>query len=65
MDMQETKVVRFKELQKIIPVSRTTIFRWEKQSSFPKHFPIGKNSVAWLLSDVEAWLKEKSKEGKK
>lgn len=62
--MQETKVVRFKELQKIVPVSRSTIFRWEKQSLFPKHFSIGKNSVAWLLSDVETWLLNRAKEGK-
>ena len=59
--MQEARAIRFRELQKKVGASRSTIFRWEKQGVFPQHFSLGKNSVAWLLSDVEKWLLEKSK----
>ncbi len=56
--------IRFPELQKIVPASRSSIFRWEREGTFPKHFKLGKNSVAWLRSDVEKWLLERHKGGK-
>jgi prophage regulatory protein len=59
--MQEDKAVRFKELRKIIPVSRSTIFRWENQNKFPKHFKLGKNLVAWSSSAIAIWLTERVK----
>lgn len=58
--MQEDKAVRFKELQKIVPVSRSTIFRWERDGLFPKHFKLGRNSTAWWLSEITAWLSNRS-----
>lgn len=59
--MHETKAIRFRELQRLIGISRSTVFRWERDGLFPKHFKLGKNSVAWLLSDIEKWLSERSK----
>lgn len=56
MQMQETRAIRFQELHKKVGASRSTISRWEKQGIFPRRFSLGKNSVAWLLSDVEKWL---------
>jgi prophage regulatory protein len=54
--MQESRVIRFPELCKKIGVSRSTIFRWERDKKFPSRFKLGENSIAWLLSDVENWL---------
>ncbi len=60
----QVKAIRFKELKKIVPASRSTIFRWERDKKFPKHFSLGKNSVAWLASDIEAWLRDRANASK-
>lgn len=36
--------------------TKQTIYRWEREGRFPKRIKIGPNSVAWLESDVRAWL---------
>lgn len=61
--MQKDRAIRFPELKEIVGASRSTIFRWEREKKFPKNFRLGPNSVAWLLSDIEEWLLERSKEG--
>jgi len=62
--MQE-RAIRFRELKKIIGASRSTIFRWERDGKFPKHFNLGNNSVAWLASEVEQWIRDRATTGKK
>lgn len=62
--MQETRVIRFAELKVKVGASRSTIFRWERDGKFPRHFSLGANSVAWLLHDVENWIAERAKERK-
>ena len=56
----QDRAVRFPKLKTIVGASRSTIFRWERDGKFPKHFKLGKNSVAWLLSDVQKWLQERA-----
>jgi len=41
--------------------SKQTIYRWESQNLFPKRIRLGANSVAWLESDVRAWLESREK----
>lgn len=54
------KLLYFPEVQEITGgKSRVTIWRWEKAGEFPKHRKIGKRSVAWLSSEVDAWLQSK------
>ena len=36
--------------------SKQTIYRWESLGFFPKRVRLGANSVAWLESEVKAWL---------
>ena len=47
------------EIQKLVPASRTTIFRWEKAELFPKRHKIGLSKVAWLESSIQAWLRSR------
>lgn len=60
MSHQCKKVIRFPALRQIVPVSRVTIYRWEKEGSFPKHVQLGKKSIGWLLNEVESWVFSKS-----
>lgn len=50
------KILRFKELMKILNVSRSTIDRWVKDSNFPKKLNLGANSIGWKEEDILNWI---------
>jgi prophage regulatory protein len=55
------QVVSKKELRTVcgIPYSPQHIARLEAAGKFPKRVRLGQNRVAWLLTEVEAWLDER------
>jgi len=40
-------------------VSKTTIWRLERQGRFPKRIRISPRRVGWLQSEVDAWINER------
>ena len=52
------QIVSKKELRTVcgIPYCPQHIARLEAAGQFPKRIRLGKNRVAWLLSEVEEWL---------
>ncbi|MGL5472962.1 MAG: helix-turn-helix transcriptional regulator [Shewanella sp.] len=56
------RVVRIKELTRIVGLSRSTIYNKLNPKSkgydpeFPKPLRLGASSVGWLLSSVDQWL---------
>lgn len=59
MSNDSIKIVRPKELIEILKISRSTLDRWVKSKNFPNKINLGKNSIGWLWSDVDKWLKNK------
>ena len=47
------------DLQRIVPLSRTTIWGLERQGDFPRRIRIGPNRVAWVEIEVEAWINDR------
>tara|TARA_B110000037_G_C16908608_1_gene419306 strand:+ start:479 stop:667 length:189 start_codon:yes stop_codon:yes gene_type:complete len=47
------------QVEKLIKVSRPTLYRWMKNGDFPKPVHMGANMVRWKASDIENWLAEK------
>ena len=47
------------QLEKLIKVSRPTLYRWMKNGDFPKPVHMGANMVRWKASDIKNWLAEK------
>ncbi len=45
-----------------IRVSPATLLRWEYAGRFPRRIRMAGTSVAWLKSEVEAWLSERASE---
>jgi len=43
----------------ITTLSRTTIWRLEKEKKFPKRRRIGNSSVGWRESEILAWISER------
>ena len=55
----QDRILRIKEVQEIVGVSRSTIWRMERKDEFPARVPLGTSSIGWLKSDIEAWLQTK------
>ena len=52
------KLLREPEVVKITGLSRTTLWRMEKDGNFPKRHKIGLRAVAWLQTDIEQWIED-------
>ena len=50
------RFIDLKELQSLVPLSRTTIWRMEQAGQFPARIRIGKRRVGWRLLEVEEWM---------
>ncbi|ODS23695.1 hypothetical protein AB835_07645 [Candidatus Endobugula sertula] len=55
----EDRILRAHEVQKIVGVSRSTIWRMERKGQFPARLPLGTGSIGWLKSDIEAWMQNR------
>lgn len=50
------RLIREKDRQRITSISRTTAYTLEKEGCFPARKALGRNSCAWLLSDLLFWI---------
>ena len=59
--MSQKRLVSKKELKTVlgIPYSFQHIARLEKAGKFPKRIRLGQNRVAWLMTEIEAWIDER------
>lgn len=51
--------VRERELLTCLPLSRTTLWRWERLQQFPKAVRLGAGIKAWRVADVVRWLQDR------
>lgn len=50
-----TRFIRLPEVLARVGVSWITIYRWEREGSFPRRKRLGRNSVAWVEDEIEHW----------
>ena len=53
------KFIVLPQVQEQVPYSASHIWRLERTGQFPKRIRLGKNRVAWLQSEVSAWVEDK------
>ncbi|WP_287241183.1 AlpA family phage regulatory protein [Mesorhizobium sp.] len=53
-----------KELQQLVSISPQHIDRMEKAGLFPSRIRLGPGRVAWLYSEVRAWMDAKIAESR-
>jgi prophage regulatory protein len=51
-------ILRRKQVQARIGLSRSTIYLRVAEGTFPKPVSLGARAVGWLESDVDAWLRQ-------
>lgn len=53
---ENDRFMRIAEVTRITALSRNTIYKRMREGTFPKQVRLGPNSVAWLQSDISAWM---------
>lgn len=57
------KLIKLKDVTEMTTLSKATIYRLIKQGAFPPQIFLGPRAVAWRLSDVVAWIEQRSSSG--
>ena len=50
------KILRRKDVEEIVGLSRSTIYKLMSTGAFPRSIRLGPRDVGWRLSDIEAWI---------
>ena len=53
------RVLRTTEVVERIGLSRSTLWRLERTGDFPERVHLGANSVGWLETDIDGWLRNR------
>lgn len=53
------RFIREPECKSITGLSRTTRWRLEKEGKFPARRKISQNTVGWLSTEIEEWMRSK------
>lgn len=56
---QDVHFYRLSQLKEKLSVSRSSIWAWVKNGTFPKPIKLGKNCTAWNSEDVHAWVQSR------
>ena len=50
------RIMRLNEVKAVTGLSKTTIYRFEKEVRFPSRVSLGERSVGWFEDDIEGFL---------
>ncbi len=53
------RFLRLDEVRNRVPYSKATIYRKIEQNEFPRPHSLGARAVAWLESDITAWIESR------
>lgn len=62
--MSTTQLIRRNELEKLIGLSRSCIYKRMSEGTFPKPIPLGGRLVAWKAEDIESWIQDRITEAR-
>ena len=55
-DAETDRFVTGAECYRMVGLGRITVKRWEDAGRFPQRVQLGRNRVAWKLSDLTNWM---------
>ncbi|WP_133468280.1 helix-turn-helix transcriptional regulator [Paraglaciecola marina] len=66
MDIKpQNEIIKLNDVMKLIPYSRTSIYRLMTEGVFPKSVNLGSRSVFWIKSDIEDYIQTSIDNSKK
>ena len=58
------RILRLKEVKMRVGLGRSTIYRWTSEGRFPKPVRLGGNSVGWIESTIDTWIKSRTNDNR-
>ena len=55
-----TRILKLPEVMKATALSRSTLYSYIKDNSFPQPVPLGSRAVGWLESEISDWINQKA-----
>ena len=55
----QSEIIRRPEVCRLTGLSYSTIYRLERLKRFPKRRRLAKNSVGWVLAEVQDWISQR------
>lgn len=52
-------LIRLPEVQQMIGLSRTTIWRAVRSGTFPSPLRVSQNAVAWRRDEIQTWIQQR------
>jgi prophage regulatory protein len=52
-------ILRTSDVTRLTGLSRTTLWRLERQGQFPQRIRFGRNAVGWRNEEVERWVESR------
>ena len=52
------RIIRMADVQARTGLSRSTIYQWVSDGSFPQPIRLGARAIGWIESEVDAWIRE-------
>jgi len=52
------KIIRSSELSELLSVSKTALWRWEKEGILPPKVKLAGRAVGWSEYDIEIWFQK-------
>lgn len=56
---QSASILRLKDLQRRIPLSRSAIYAKISAGEFPSPVALGPRAVGWLSTDIDKWIQSR------
>jgi prophage regulatory protein len=54
------RLIRLRELVKLLSISRANVYRLMKMGKFPQPIKLAERTVAWRLSEIETWVQDRA-----
>ena len=58
---QPLALLRCHEVQAIVRLSRSTIWRAVRNGAFPKPVRVGAHAIAWRRDEIDSWILDRSR----
>ena len=56
----QAQILRRKDVESMVGLSRSTIYKLMNQGLFPKAIRLGPRAVGWRISDIENWINQQA-----
>lgn len=59
MSTHQRRFLRLKQVKELVPLNTSAIYEYIARGEFPRNYKLGPRAVAWLESDIQAWIEER------